>query len=173
MKDLFTANFYQKVEDNRAEWVRGLEALETAFRAYSSETGHPVEAHLYDLFDYYTEDLLGSSHFASNGILYLTYYFKKFEQLDQKPLDGAGVSHRRQLISNLAEGLEDYIELGEAIADDCADLKSTIPSKWADRALAEVTAAGYKPVHKHGVKINITPLAEAEIVPKVVDDRVI
>jgi hypothetical protein len=33
--------------------------------------------------------------------------------------------------------------------------------------------AGYQPNRKHGVEINITPLAEAEIVPETVDEKVI
>jgi hypothetical protein len=40
-------------------------------------------------------------------------------------------------------------------------------------ALSEITTAGYQPNHEHVVEINITPLAEAEIVPKTVDDEVL
>jgi hypothetical protein len=36
-----------------------------------------------------------------------------------------------------------------------------------------VTTAGYSPVSKHGVSINVTPLAEAQIVPEIVDEKVI
>jgi len=171
--ELFTGNFYEKVEKQRDEWIDTLDGLETAFEAYAADPEQPVEAHLYDLFNYYTDDLLGSSHFASNGILYMTYYFDNFEQADQARLDDAGISRRQRLISQLASDLDEYIELGEAISEDCEELSSEISSEWSDRALSEITTAGYRPSHKHGVEINITPLADAEIVPKTVDDDVL
>ncbi|WP_157573463.1 hypothetical protein [Haloplanus natans] len=52
-------------------------------------------------------------------------------------------------------------------------IASNISSDWADRALSEITTAGDQPNHKHGVEINIAPLADAEIVPKTVDDDVL
>jgi hypothetical protein len=173
MGELFTENFYEKIEDQRGEWITALEDLEKAFNAYAADADHPVEAHLYDLFDYYTDDLLGSSHFASNGILYMTYYFDDFEQADQARLDDDGISRRQRLISQLAGNLDEYIELGESISEDCEEISSEISSDWADRALSEITTAGYQPNHKHGVEINITPLSDAEIVPKIVDDEVL
>ncbi|WP_138006591.1 BREX-5 system adenine-specific DNA-methyltransferase PglX [Halalkalirubrum salinum] len=173
MGELFTGNFYEKIEGQRDEWIDALDDLEAAFDAYAADPDQPVEAHRYDLFNYYTNDLLGSSHFASNGILYMTYYFDKFEQADQSRLDSAGISRKRQLISQLASDLDEYIELGESIADDCDALSSALPSDWSDRALSEITTAGYQPNHKHGVEINIRPLAQAEIVPKTVDDKVL
>jgi hypothetical protein len=173
MAELFTGNFYEKVENHRDEWIHALEDLQTAFNAYASDTEMAVEAHLYDLFEYYTDDLLGSSHFASNGVLYMTYYFDKFEQSDQARLDDADISRRQRLISQLASDLEEYIELGESISEDCQEISSDISSNWADRALSEITTAGYQPNHKHGVEINIKPLSDAEIVPKTVDDEVL
>ncbi len=173
MAELFTGNFYGKVETRREEWIDALADLEAAFDAYAADPDEPVEAHLYDLFEYYVEDLLGSSHFASNGILYMTYYFDGFEEPDQARLDDAGVSRRQRLIARLASDLDDYIELGESISDDCERVSTAISGDWADRALSEVTTAGYRPKHGHGVEINIGPLAEAEIVPKTVDDRVL
>ena len=173
MSELFTGNFYGKIEKQREEWISALEDLEVAFDAYASDSAQPVEAHLYDLFDYYTDDLLGSSHFASNGILYMTYYFDDFEQADQAQLDDVGISRRQRLISQLASGLDEYIELGESISKDCNEISSKVPSDWAARALSEITTAGYQPNHKHGVEINIIPLAEAEIVPEIVDDKVL
>jgi type I restriction-modification system DNA methylase subunit len=173
MGELFTGNFYEKVEDQREEWIDALEDLETAFGAYAADSDQPVEAHLYDLFDYYTDDLLGSSHFASNGILYMTYYFDDFEQAEQTRLEDDDDISQRRLISQLASDLDEYIELGESIAEDCEEISSEISSEWADRALSEITTAGYQPNHKHGVKINITPLSDAEIVPKTVDDDVL
>ncbi len=173
MGELFTGNFYEKIEDQRDEWIDALEDLETAFDAYAADLNQPVEAHLYDMFDYYTDDLLGSSHFASNGILYMTYYFDDFEQADQARLDDAGISRRQRLISQLANDLDKYMQLGESISKDCEDISSEISSDWSDRALSEITTAGYQPNHKHGVEINITPLSDAEIVPKIVDDEVL
>jgi hypothetical protein len=173
MGELFTGNFYEKIENQREEWIDGLDDLEAALDSYAADSDQPVEAHLYDLFDYYTDDLLGSSHFASNGILYMTYYFDNFEQADQTSLDGAGVSRRQRLISQLASDLDEYIELGKSISEDCQEISSNLSSDWADRALSEITTAGYQPNHKHGVEINITPLSDAEIVPKTVDDEVL
>jgi len=173
MGQLFTGNFYEKVENQREEWIEALEDLEAAFEAYGADPDQPVEAHLYDLFEYYTDELLGSSHFASNGILYMTYYFDDFEEADQARLDDAGISRRQRLISKLAADLDEYIELGESISEDCEEISLEISSDWSDRALSEITTAGYQPNHKHGVAINITPLADAEIVPETVDEQVL
>jgi len=68
--------------------------------------------------------------------------------------------------------LAEFKALAEEIDDRCHAVDTRIPSDWADRALSEITTAGYRPNHKHGVEINITPLADAEIVPKTVDDHV-
>ena len=173
MADLFTGNFCEKIEERRGEWIDALEDLEGAFEAYAADADRPVEAHLYDLFDYYADDLLGSSHFASNGILYMTYYFDDFEQADQARLSDAGVSRRQRLISQLASDLDEYVELGESIAENCENVSSELSSDWTDRALSEITTAGYRPNRKHGIEINIKPLADAEIVPKTVDDDVL
>lgn len=69
--------------------------------------------------------------------------------------------------------LAEYKALAEEIDDRCQAVDREIPSDWADRALSEITTAGYQPNHKHGVAINITPLAEHNIVPDVVDDQVL
>jgi len=171
--ELFTGNFYKKVNEQREEWIDALVDLETAFEAYAADTSEPVEAHLYDLFNYFADDLLGSSHFASNGILYITYYFDKLENAGQSSLDGADVSERDRLISQLASDVDEYIGLGENIAHSCDSLSSEISDEWADRALSEITTAGYRPKHKHGVAINITPLADQNIVPRTVEDDVL
>ena len=69
---------------------------------------------------------------------------------------------------------EDTFEaLAEEIAERCRAVHDRLPADWADRARAEVTTAGYRPIHKHGVEINIAPLADADIVPKTVDDDVL
>jgi type I restriction-modification system DNA methylase subunit len=69
--------------------------------------------------------------------------------------------------------LAEFKALAEEIDDRCQTIDKRIPSDWVDRALSEITTAGYQPNHKHGVEINITPLADAEIVPKTVDDDVL
>ena len=103
----------------------------------------------------------------------MTYYFDKLEGADQAELGDAGVARQQRLISRLATALDEYVELGESIAENCEELSSALPTDWADRALSEITTAGYQPNRKHGVEINITPLADAEIVPKTVDDQVL
>ena len=69
--------------------------------------------------------------------------------------------------------LAEFKALAEEIDDRCQTIDKRVPSDWADRALSEITTAGYQPNHKHGVEINIKPLADAEIVPKTVDDDVL
>lgn len=172
MEDLFSPSFYETVQENREEWIDALEDLETAFEAYAEDGSEPVEAHLYDLFEYY-EDLVGSSHYASNGILFTTYYFEKFEDAGQSEIGSGGISDRERLAAELANDLDDYKALAEDITEACEDIAGDISSEWSDRALSEITTAGYQPNHKHGVEINITPLAEAEIVPKTVDEKVL
>ena len=69
--------------------------------------------------------------------------------------------------------LVEFKALAEEIDHRCQAVYREIPSDWADRALAEITTAGYQPNHKHGVAINIKPLADQHIVPKTVDDNVL
>jgi len=69
--------------------------------------------------------------------------------------------------------LAEYKALAEEIDDRCQTVYKGIASDWKDRALSEVTTAGYQPNHKHGVVINITPLSEQNIIPEVVEDKVL
>jgi hypothetical protein len=69
--------------------------------------------------------------------------------------------------------LAEFKALAEEIDDRCQTVYKQIPSNWKDRALSEVTTAGYQPNHKHGVAINIIPLAEKNIVPEIVEDKVL
>ncbi|AGN01220.1 hypothetical protein L593_06365 [Salinarchaeum sp. Harcht-Bsk1] len=69
--------------------------------------------------------------------------------------------------------LAQFKALAEEIDDRCQTIDQRIPDEWSDRALSEITTAGYQPNHKHGVEINITPLAEVEIVPKTVNEDVL
>lgn len=174
LEDTFSPTFRDRVQDNRGEWVDALEDLETACEAYARPPDEPVEAHLYDLFVYYHDKLIGSNHYGSNGIFFLNYYFSK----GGKYLAGdgklrSGLQGPERLMAELARETDADIELGREIADACKELARRIPSDWEERALAEVTTAGYRPVHKHGVRINITPLAEARLVPELVEQRVL
>jgi len=172
MEDLFSPSFYETVQKNKEEWIDALDDLKTAFETYAEDGTEPVEAHLYDLFEHY-DDLVGSSHYASNGILFMTYYFDQFEDAGQAQIGDAGVSERQRLLSELAADVDEYMQLAEEVSDDCDEVAADIPADWEDRALSEVTTTGYQPVHKHGVAINIKPLAEKDIVPEVVEDKVL
>ena len=172
MEDLFSPSFYETVQENKDEWIGALDDLQTAFKAYAGDGSEPVEAHLYDLFEYY-DDLVGSSHYASNGILFMTYYFDQFEDAGQAQIGDAGVSERQRLLSKLAADVDEYKQLADEISEDCEEIAADIPNDWEGRALSEVTTTGYQPNHKHGVAINITPLAEKDIVPEVVEDKVL
>ncbi len=174
-EDTFSPTFLRAISENRDEWIDALDDLETAAEAYGAPADEPVEPHHYDLFPYF-DDIVGSDHYASNGILFMTYYF---EREGEQFLDEAGRPKKElqdnvgELLAALAEGLEDYKQLAEEIELKCNSLSKRIPTGWADRALSEITTAGYQPNHKHGVKINITPLSDADIVPKIVDDEVV
>ena len=69
--------------------------------------------------------------------------------------------------------LAEFKSLAEEIDDRCQMVYKQIPSDWSDRALSEITTAGYQPNKKHGVVINITPLVEKNIVPEVVEEKVL
>lgn len=69
--------------------------------------------------------------------------------------------------------LAEFKALAEEIDDRCQTIRKRISSDWTDRALSEIMTEGYQPNQKHGVEINITPLAQAEIVPKKVEDDVL
>jgi len=86
----FSPTFYETVQENRDEWFDALDDLQAALDAYATDGSEPVEAHLYDLFEYY-DDLIGSTHYASNGILFMTYYyFGKFEDAGQSQIGDTG-----------------------------------------------------------------------------------
>jgi len=203
-QDTFSNNFWNAVDEWREEWLDALEELEYACEEYAKPAGEPVEAHLADLFAYFSWRLKGSDHYSSTGILFMTYYFER-EGADLLNDDGnpfETLTEDERLLASLATGLDDPSmvddEFLEAIADDegvadvadlpplaefkalaeeiddrCQAIDKQIPSDWSDRALSEITTEGYNPNPKHGVEINITPLAEAEIVPKTVGDDVL
>ena len=164
----------ESVNGNRGEWIDALEDLEAACEQFASPAEEPVEAHLYDLLPYF-DKLTGSTHYSSNGIFFLNYYFKKGKALAAKIDSGRanGVTHREKLVAALARETDEDIALGEEINAVCQRMKAPMDSEWKNRALEEVTTAGYRPVKKHGVAINITPWAEKKIVPKLVEEKVI
>ena len=180
MEEKFASSFYDNVQEQRDEWIDALEDLEHVCEEYAKPNDEPVEAHLYDLFNYYVDDLKGSSHFASNGILYMTYYFDNLEAPDEideaqsriggSQNDGADID---SLLAELATTVDEYVELAEEIGELCDELSNEIEDDWSDRALSEVTTAGYSPNRKHGVAINIEPLADEDIVPSSVEDDVL
>ncbi|WP_254538612.1 BREX-5 system adenine-specific DNA-methyltransferase PglX [Halomarina litorea] len=201
-KDTFSDKFWEAVDEWRDEWLDALDELERACEEYAKPVDEPVEAHLADLFDYFNWRLKGSDHYSSTGILFMTYYFER-EGADLLNEDGQpfeNLTETESLLASLAMGLDDpsivdstYLEamtdddesvddlpplaefkaLAEEIGDRCKAVDKRIPSDWSDRALSEITTAGYQPNRKHGVEINITPLANAEVVPKTVDDKVL
>jgi hypothetical protein len=175
-EDTFSPNFWSQIEELREEWLDALETLEHASKEYSKPTDEPVEAHLADLFDYFSWRLKGSGHYSSTGILFMTYYFeregKTFVNDEGDPKAGLQDEYTERL-AILAARLDEYKSLADNIEMDCKAMTNATSSDWSDRALSEITTAGYRPNHKHGVAINITPLADAKIVPKIIEDQVI
>ncbi|MCS3665308.1 BREX-5 system adenine-specific DNA-methyltransferase PglX [Salinibacter ruber] len=173
-KDHFSDKFMESVGGNREEWIDALEDLEAACEQFARPADEPVEAHLYDLLPYF-DDLTGSTHYSSNGIFFLNYYFSKGKDLAAKIDQGNKdrVTRREQLVADLARETDDDIELGKEINEACQAMKKHMDSDWKPRALEEVRTPGYRPVKKHGVAINITPLAEKNLVPELVDKKVL
>jgi len=173
--DTFSPTFFETVQENREEWLSALDDLQTACNAYAKPADEPVAAHHYDLFPYFS-DLVGSDHYSSNGVLFMTYYFERegaaFLTEEGEPTDSSHTEEAR-LLAELATGLDAYKTLAETIERHCDTISSAAQSSWTERALSEVVTNGYTPKRKHGVAINISPLADAEIVPDVVEERVI
>jgi len=170
-EDQFSPTFLERVNENREEWLSALEDLEAACEAYTQDAS-PVEGHLYDLFEY-IDDNVGSTYYGSNDITFMNYYFSKGEQYLDNGEPREGLEGEARFMAELAAETDKDVELGEEIKKMCNQLSKALPSEWEERALEEVMAAGYSPVKKHGVAVNIQPLAKKKIVPEVVEDRVI
>ncbi|MFW6030571.1 MAG: SAM-dependent methyltransferase, partial [Halanaerobiales bacterium] len=171
--DKFSPKFYENVNSNRDEWLDALEDLRYAGIQYSKSQNTPVEAHLYDLF-VYANKLLGSTHYSSNGALFVYYYYKRGEEyLDKDGNPKPGLIERNKLFALLAKEIDDEIALGTKLKKKCKEISKRISSEWEDRAYEEITVDGYRPNKKHGVRINIKPLANAGIVPKIVKEKVL
>jgi len=171
-EDQFSPTFLERVDEHRGEWLGSLEELEAACEAYTRDASSPVEAHLYDLFEYIDENV-GSTHYGSNDITFMNYYFSKGDQYlnDGEPREG--LEDEARFKAELAAETDKDVELGEEIKEKCNQLSKALPSEWEERALEEVMASGYSPVKKHGVAVNIRPLAEKKLVPEVVKDKVV
>ncbi len=170
--DHFSPTFLERVNEHRDEWLSALEDLEVACEAYSEGESSPVEAHLYDLFEY-IDDNVGSTYHGSNDITFLNHYFSKGDQYlsDGEPREG--LADEARLKAELAAETDEDVELAKELKEMCDQLSKLLPSEWEERALQEVLASGYSPVKKHGVAINIQPLAEKDIVPEIVEDKVV
>ena len=173
-KDHFSDKFMESVNDNGEERIDALEDLEAACEQFARPADEPVEAHLHDLLPYF-DDLVGSTHYSSNGIFFLKYYFSKGKDLADKIDQGrkSRVTRREQLVADLARETDKDIELGKEINETCQEMRKHMDSDWKPRALEEVRTPGYRPVKKHGVAINITPLAEKNLMPELVEEKVI
>jgi hypothetical protein len=172
LEDMFSPTFFDRVDENREEWIDALQDLEKACKEYGKDSNEPVEAHLYDLFVYF-QDIVGSTHYGSNDITFMNYYFSKGDKFldDGEPREG--LTGKEKLMAELASETDEDVELADELKDACSDIESRISSEWKDRAIQEVTVEGYIPVKKHGVAINIEPLADKSIVPQIVEDKVI
>jgi type I restriction-modification system DNA methylase subunit/predicted 3-demethylubiquinone-9 3-methyltransferase (glyoxalase superfamily) len=174
-EETFSPTFLETVKENREEWLSALEALEDACRAYSQPSDAPVPPNTHDIFSY-MDSLIGSDHFSSNGILFMTYYFERegsgFVDEDSTVRNEIE-DDKAKLLAQLAAGIDQYIQLAGNIKELCEELSQKIPSDWEERALNEVLIEGYKPNRKHGVAMNILPLAKKRIVPETVDEKVL
>ena len=172
LEDMFSPTFFDRVDENREEWIDALQDLEKACKEYGKDSSEPVEAHLYDLFVYF-QDIVGSTHYGSNDITFMNYYFSKGDKFLDSGEPREGLSGKEELMAELASETDEDVELAKEIKDTCSEIESHISSDWKDRAIKEVTVEGYAPVKKHGVAINIAPLTEKSIVPEIVEDKVI
>lgn len=176
LEEIFSSSFVENFQQNKENWIRSLDDLEAAAREYQKSGDKSVKAHYYDLFIYFGEDMKGSVWPTSTGILSLGYYPKKkaedFLDEENRPVDTI-TDQKMRILAQIASNFEKYESLADNIEIKCGDIAKKIPSDWSRRAISEITNEGYQPNLKHGVKINITPLAEAKIVPESVDKKVI
>ncbi len=171
-KDQFSPTFLDKVNEHRGEWLNALEELETACKVYSQNDPTPVEAHLYDLFQYFDENV-GSTYHGSNDITFMNHYFSKGKKFLKNGVPNEGLEGDSRLLAELAAETDEDVKLGTEIKEDCKKVMSSLPSEWRERALQEVMISGYNPIRKHGILVNIRPLAEQDLVPESVEKQVL
>ncbi|WP_135826094.1 BREX-5 system adenine-specific DNA-methyltransferase PglX [Halorussus ruber] len=173
--DTFSPTFFETVEENREEWTSALDDLQAACEAYARPADEPVAARHYDLLSYFP-DLAGSDHYSSNGVLFTAYYFERegspYLTDDGEPKETLP-DETAEILADLAAGVDEFESLADEIESECNALRKSLDADWRSRALAEITTAGYSPERKHGVAVNLEPLAEAKIVPESVEERVL
>lgn len=182
LADTFTDTFTDYVLEEKEEWFTALDCGIEAAEEYAKSADSSVEPHLYDYLNY-CEDNIGTTSYSRNGFLFLHYYFgdEEFRTLVEEGQPREGMDKQETLLARLAAGIDRDAEIGERIKERCNKLQSKIEitwdegcsSDWEGRALDEVMTGGYNPVKKHGVAVNIRPLAVQQIVPDIVEDDVL
>jgi len=182
LADTFTDTFTDYVLDEKEEWFTALDCGIEAAERYAKAADSPVEPHLYDYLNY-CEDNIGTTSYYRNGLLFLHHYFgdDEFRGLVEEGEPREGMDKQETLLARLAAGIDRDAEIGERIKERCDELQSKVEvtwdegcsSDWEGRALDEIMTGGYDPVKKHGVAVNIRPLAVQQIVPEIVEDDVL
>jgi len=182
LADTFTDTFIKYVLDEKEEWFRALDCGIEAAEGYTKSAHKPVEPHLYDYIGY-CEDNIGTTSHHRNGLLFLHHYFgdDEFRGLVEEGEPRKGMDKQETLLAWLAAGIDRDAEIGKRIKERCDELQSKVEitwdegcsSDWEGRALDEIMTGGYDPVKKHGVAVNIRPLAVQQIVPEIVEDDVL
>ncbi len=182
LTDTFTETFPDYVLDEQETWFTALDCGIEAAEGYAQATDVPVPPHLYDYLGY-CEDNIGTTYYHRNGLLFLNYYFgdDEFRALVEDGSPREGMDKRETLLARLAAGIDKDAEIGERVKENCRKLQSEVSvtwsskhsSDWEGRALDEIMTGGYEPIKKHGVAVNIRPLAEQEIVPEEVEEDVL
>jgi hypothetical protein len=182
LADTFTDTFADYVLDEKEDWFTALDCGIEACDGYASGADAPVPPHYYDYIGY-CQDNIGTTSYHRNGLLFLHHYFgdKEFRSLVEDGEPREGMDKQPTLQARLAAGIDQDAELGERVKEQCDELLKEVSvtwdggssSDWEGRALDEIMTGGYEPVKKHGVAVNIRPLAEEQIVPEVVDEDVL
>jgi hypothetical protein len=182
LADTFTDTFADYVLEKKEEWFTALDCGIEACDGYASGSDNPVPPHYYDYLGY-CQDNIGTTSYHRNGLLFLHHYFgdKEFRSLVEDGEPREGMDKQPTLLARLAAGIDQDAELGERVKEQCDELLKEVSvtwdggssSDWEGRALDEIMTGGYEPVKKHGVAVNIRPLAEEQIVPVVVDEDVL
>ncbi len=182
LADTFTDTFTDYVIDEQEEWFTALDCGIKAAGGYAESVDTPVEPHLYDYLGY-CEDNIGTTSYHRNGLLFLHYYFgdDEFRGLVEDGEPREGMDEQETLLARLAAGIDRDVEIGNRVKEQCKELQSMVEvtwdegcsSDWEGRALDEIMTDGYDPVTKHGVAVNIRPLAVQNIVPEIVEEDVL
>ena len=182
LADTFTDTFTDYVLEEKDDWFTALDCGIEACEGYASDAGTSVPPHYYDYIGY-CQDNIGTTSYHRNGLLFLHHYFgdKEFRRPVEDGEPREGMDKQPTLLARLAAGIDQDAELGERVKEQCDELLKEVSvtwdggssSDWEGRALDEIMTGGYEPVKKHGVAVNIRPLAEEQIVPEVVDEDVL